>query len=171
MDYRVPPTDPPPPARGVAWIGGLSALALAVSPFLVWWAYEWIPLMANLDGTPQPTLTARFPGRSHAFGQLLIFFGLVCIPLWVMYGRDPRRWMRPVVAQLVISAYLVCAVAACTLIAYIVLTGGGLPGMYADSQGGPGLYLALGSSLAQSGCLLWLLHERVAWARMQKQPW
>ena len=76
--------------------------------------------------------------------------------------------MRPLVAALVVLLYLSCSVAVSTLPAYIVLTRGGLPGMFAGSPIGPGLYLALGASLIQSGGLIWLIYERLAWARLTK---
>jgi hypothetical protein len=170
MDYRVSATDPQPPTRGVAWVGGISALALAVCPFLSWWMYDF-GVSAPPDGSAARRLFYVYPGRSHAFGRLLVFFGLICVHVWVQYGRNTRRWMRPIAAALVVLLYLVCSIAVSALTAYIVLTRGGLPGMYADSLIGPGLYLALGASLTQSGCLIWLIYERLAWERMQKQRW
>ncbi|HYF64369.1 MAG TPA: hypothetical protein VD886_16215 [Herpetosiphonaceae bacterium] len=171
MDYRVPATAPRPPSRNVAWVGGLSALVLAVSPWLVWWAYEWITVVANPDGSLPPPLRASYPGRSHAFGQLLIAFGLISLAFWAQYARDPARWMRPIAAALAIHALLAGSLLAGAVAAHIVLTRGGLPGMYADAQVGPGLALALGASLIQSGCLAWLVYERLARAGRQRRAW
>ena len=171
MDYRVPATEPRPPARGVAWVGGISALVLLVSPWMAWWAYEFRPLIFNLDGSPAPTLTASYPGVNHTFGRQLFLFGLFSLAFWVHYARDPARWMEPIAAALMIHALLAGSLMASAVTGYIVLTRGGLPGMYADAQVGPGLALALGASLAQSGYLIWLIHERLAWARMQQRRW
>jgi hypothetical protein len=170
MDYRVSATDPQPPARGVALIGGISALALAVSPTLVWWsdtAVRFFGAPGSLRGPAQ--VVTNYVGSGMPIGRMLIFFGLLCLPLWVAYGRHTVRWMRPVVAHLVIILYLTCALGYAALLIYAVLKQKGLPGLYPGDNIGPGLYLALGASLTQSGCLIWLIYERLAWAKMQKR--
>jgi hypothetical protein len=172
MDYRVLATEPQPPARGVAWVGGLSALALAASPTLVWWSETTVRLFGAPGSLRGPAnVVTNYVGHDLPIGRMLLFFGLLCLPLWVAYGRDTRRWMRPLVVELAILLYLACSIGVSVLAAYAVLKQKGLPGLYPGANIGPGLYLALGAGLTQSGCLAWLIYERLAWARMQKRRW
>jgi hypothetical protein len=170
MDYRVSATDPQPPTRGVAWVGGISALALAISPFLIWWSETAVRLFGAPGSLRGPArVVTNYVGHDMPIGRMLLFFGLLCIPLWVQYGRDTRRWMRPLVAELAVLLYLACSIGVSALTGYATLKHKGLPGLYPGVITGPGLYLALGASLTHSGCLIWLIYERLAWARMQKR--
>ena len=88
MDYRVAATDPQPPTRSVARIGGISAGALAASPFLGWQMYD-VGFSAPADGSLPRRLLYVFPGRSHAFGRPLVFFGLICANMWCRTAATP----------------------------------------------------------------------------------
>ena len=168
MDYRVSATDPQPPARGVAWVGGISALALAVSPFLVWWLYD-LGQGLSIGGQPAPRLTSNHSVSGSLFGQAQIFFGLVCLGLWVQYGRNTKRWMRPSAALLLVLLSLCGTMAITALLIYALIKRSGLPYLFESAIIGPGMYIALGASLTQAGSLIWLVHERVAWASMQRE--
>ena len=168
MDYRVSATDPHPPSRTVAWIGGISALALAISPFLVWWLYD-LGLGLSIGGQPPPRLTRNHFVSGSLFGQAQILFGLICLGLWAQYGRNTSRWMRPSAALLLVLLALCGTVSITVLLIYALIKRSGLPDLDESAIIGPGLYIALGAALTQSGCLIWLVRERVAWARMNKE--
>ena len=100
-------------------------------------------------------------------------------PVWI--PEAPPSWetylaptlqpipLIPGIALVLGVLYLAGALAYAALTAYAALKHRGLPGLYPGVIIGPGLYLALGASLVQGACLLWLLGERVAWARMLKR--
>ena len=167
MRYQVPSTDPNPPTRTAALVGVISALGIVLSPFLAWWQLL-LGQGLSIGGQPAPQFFQYHYGTRIAFGRLLVFFGLICVGLWVQYARNTRRWMRPHVAQLLILLYLTLSIGIAVVAGYAIAKHRGLPGLEQRHQIGIGLYMLFGASLAQVGCLIWLVRERASWAAMQQ---
>jgi len=156
MDYRVAATDPQPPARGVAWVGGLSALALAISPFLMWWFYDH-GIGLSIGGQPAPRLTSDHVGKDLLLGRLMIYFGIVCVLIWLRYSRN--GWKRAPAALLLILLPLIGTTAISALLGYAAVKRNGLPMLDEHAIIAPGMYLALGASVIQGMGLLRLVRE------------
>jgi hypothetical protein len=156
MEYRVFATEPQPPARGVAWVGGISALALAVSPFFMWWFFD-AGFGLSIGGQPAPQLISDHVGKDLLLGRLMIYFGIVCVLIWLRYSRN--GWRRSPAALLLILLPLIGTTAISALLGYAVIQRDGLPMLDEDAFIAPGMYLALGTSLIQGLCLLRLVRE------------
>ena len=155
MDYQASATEPQPPSRSLAWVGVLSALALAACPFLVWWFFD-NGLGLTIGGQPPPRLTSDYLGKDLLIGRMMIGFGLVCALIWLRYSQN--GWRRSPAALLLMLLPSIGTTAISALLGFASVKRDGLPMLFEPAIIAPGMYLALGASLIQCLCLL-----RLAW--------
>ena len=168
MDYRVPDTEPDPPAKILVQLGAGSALLLLVAPFFVWW-YTSLGFGLALGGEPAPVLRDNVYGYENVVGKFLVGFGLLCLGVWGAYAQNPHRWMRVTIVRVLIYSYLAVCVGIITVMSVAITQRHGLLGLYEFHTIGTGVYLVLGASITQSSCLVWLLGERIIRATIMRR--
>lgn len=168
MEYHVPATEPDPPAKILVQLGAGSALLLLIAPFFVWW-YTALGFGLALGGEPAPVLRDNVYGYQNVVGKLLMGFALLCLGVWGAYAQNPYRWMRVTIVRVLIYSYLAVCVGIITVMIVAITQRHGLPRLYEFHTIGAGVYLVLGASITQSGCLIWLLGERIIRAKILRR--